>query len=309
MQREREVFHREKIEREEGRKQLKAATDEQLRQRAASESALRQELQTSWNQMQQRDQNDSRRASVTAQTRRTFELQERKNDELKDMMSTFSVAVKATFAEIAHAQKGHELGFNMVRAELRDLAGGMSQVVTKTQELESAMEEWTEQEGLETCNEQDQDDSTPRQTSSTLKQAKRIGEYEDVSAPDGAATEETVVLSQPCLFQNEELNRDPDPQSDSQMIKCYICEKYTRYSLKCKVCAWLTCPMCQECFDDLHGDCKQKQNDDGSTPDLDSSSDDNPDKQEQKKVKLLKTLKQRNEQRLKSASSNMPPRR
>ncbi len=77
IQREREVFHREKIEREEGRKQLKVATDEQLRQRAASESALRQELQTSRNQMQQRDQNDSRRASVTAQTRRTFELQEK----------------------------------------------------------------------------------------------------------------------------------------------------------------------------------------------------------------------------------------
>ena len=65
------------------------------------------------------------------------------------------------------------------------------------------MEEWTEQEGLETCNEQDQEDSTPRQTSCTLKQAKRTGECEDVSAPDGAAIEETVVLSQPCLFQNE----------------------------------------------------------------------------------------------------------
>ena len=82
--------------------------------------------------MQQRDQSDPRRASVTAQTRRTFELQERKIDELKDMMSTFSADVKATFAEIAHAQKGHELGFNMVRAELRDLAGGMTQVVTNS---------------------------------------------------------------------------------------------------------------------------------------------------------------------------------
>ena len=82
------------------------------------------------------------------------------------MMSTFSADVKATFAEIAHAQKGHELGFNMVRAELRDLAGGMTQVVTKTQELESAMEDWTEQEGLETWDEE-QEDLTPKQTGFT----------------------------------------------------------------------------------------------------------------------------------------------
>ena len=78
MQRERAVLHREKSEREEGRLRLKAAADEQLRQRAVSESALRAELQTSRNQMQQREPNDPRRASVTAQTRRTMELQERK---------------------------------------------------------------------------------------------------------------------------------------------------------------------------------------------------------------------------------------
>ncbi len=100
-----------------------------------SETALRAELQTSWNQMQQRDSQDQRRASVTAQTRRTLELLERKIDDLKDMMSNFTADVKATFVEIAHAQKGHELGFNVVRAELGDLKGGMSQVVTKTQDL------------------------------------------------------------------------------------------------------------------------------------------------------------------------------
>ena len=104
--------------------------------------------------MQQQEQGGAKRDSVTAQTRRTFQLQERKIDELKELMSTVSADVKATFAEIAHAQKGHELGFNMVRAELRDLAGGMNQVVTKTQELESAMEDWTEQEGLETWDEE-----------------------------------------------------------------------------------------------------------------------------------------------------------
>ena len=127
----------------------------------------------SCDQMQQQNQGETRRASVTAQTRRTIELQERRIDELKDMMSTFSADVKATFAEIAHAQKGHELGFNMVRAELRDLAGGVSQVVTKTQELESAMEDWTEQEGLETCDEEQED------------------EYEEAGAPDGAAPAKT----------------------------------------------------------------------------------------------------------------------
>ena len=59
MQREREVFHREKNERE---------------------ATLRQELQMSWDQMQQQNQGETRRASVTAQTRRTIELQERKID-------------------------------------------------------------------------------------------------------------------------------------------------------------------------------------------------------------------------------------
>ena len=48
----------------------------------------------------------------------------------------------------------------MVRAEIRDLAGGMTQVVTKTQELESAMEDWTEQEGLETWDEEQEDDTS-----------------------------------------------------------------------------------------------------------------------------------------------------
>ncbi len=129
------MFRRKKNERGEGRLRLKAAADEQLRQHAVSETALRAELQTSWNQMQQLYPNDQRKASVTAQARRTMELQERKIDELKDMMSIFTADVKATFAEIAHAQKGHELGFNVVRAELRDLKGGMTRVVTKTQNL------------------------------------------------------------------------------------------------------------------------------------------------------------------------------
>ncbi len=155
MRRERDALHREKEERE---------------------AAQRQELQASWTQLQQ-EQGDTRRASVPAQTRRTIELQDRKIDDLKNVITAFAVDVRNTFAEITHAQRGHELGFNQFRAELRDLAGGMSQVMTKTRELESAMEDWTEQEGLETWTEEEQGDSTP---------GKR-GEDDDDGAPDGAA--------------------------------------------------------------------------------------------------------------------------
>ncbi len=47
----------------------------------------------------------------------------------------------------------------------------MSQVVTKTQELESAMEDWTEQEGLETWDEE-QDEAI----GFTPSQARKMGE-------------------------------------------------------------------------------------------------------------------------------------
>ncbi len=115
----------------------------------------------------------------------------------------------------------------MVRAELRDLKGGMTQVVTKTQELESAMEEWTEQEGLETWDEE-QEDSTPRQTGFTPQQAKAMGEhliqrqkneamgyrlndmgeYEDAGAPDGVAkgkvSKKTKLVDDPEIEEREE---------------------------------------------------------------------------------------------------------
>jgi len=110
MQRERAAFLSEKNEREEGRlRRIIATTEAQLQERAKSETVLRAELQTSWNQMQQRDSQDQRRASVTAQTRRTMELQERKIDDLKDMMSIFTVDVKATFAEIVTPRKDTNL--------------------------------------------------------------------------------------------------------------------------------------------------------------------------------------------------------
>ena len=155
MEKERAAFNGERKFREEGRgmRERLAATEAELKERAKSETILRAELQTSWNQMQQRDTQDQRTASVTAQTRRNLELQERKLDDqstliqnqtdqityLRSMMSEFTADVKATFADIAQAQQSHAQHFDAVRAELMDLKGDMSQVVAKTQELEDAM--------------------------------------------------------------------------------------------------------------------------------------------------------------------------
>ncbi len=149
------------------------------------------------------------------------------------------------------------------------------------------------------------------------RRGRRCRHCLDASAPDGAAPEETVVLSQPCLFDEEELNQmekdvvatvfEPKLQSHSQMYNCYICEKYTKYKLKCKACEWLTCPVCQECFDDLHGSCKHPRDDDGSIPDFHTGSDGDTEKEIQKRVKSRRTLNQRNERRSKSASSSSRP--
>ncbi len=77
MERKRTAFQNEKQLRDEGRgmRERIAATEAQLQERAKSETILRAELQTSWNQMQQRETQDQRRASVTAQNRRTIENQ------------------------------------------------------------------------------------------------------------------------------------------------------------------------------------------------------------------------------------------
>ncbi len=106
-----------------------------------------------------------------------IEHQDRKIDELKNIISAFTVNVKSSVEELAHAQRGNELGFTQFRAELRELAGGMTQVVTKTQELESAMEEWTEPDGLEAWTEENDDDWNDG----------KGGEDDDDGAPDGAA--------------------------------------------------------------------------------------------------------------------------
>ena len=241
-----------------------------------------------------------------------MEHQEKKIDELKDMMLTFTADVKDTFTEIAYDQKECENDFKRIRAELKGLKGDMSRMKANARKIKGAMKEPKEKEDLETdkmsmeacctCGGPilDTDDGTPGGTACTGtcrhrmccnwcivandRCGPRCRHCLNASAPDGAAPEETVVLSQPRLFDEEELNQmekdvvatvfEPKLQSHSQMYNCYICEKYTKYQLKCKACEWLTCPMCQGCFDDLHGSCKQPRDDDGSIPDLDTGSDD-----------------------------------
>ncbi len=42
----------------------------------------------------------------------------------------------------------------------------------------------------------------------------------------------------------------------SGMYLCYICEQYSRHQLQCRACGSDT-PMCPECFVELHGQCRQ----------------------------------------------------
>ncbi len=43
----------------------------------------------------------------------------------------------------------------------------------------------------------------------------------------------------------------------SGMYLCYICEQYSRHQLQCRACGSDT-PMCPECFMELHGQCRQR---------------------------------------------------
>ena len=111
------------------------------------------------------------------------------------------------------------------------------------------------------------------------------------STPDGGAQQQGVVPSQPCLFQEEEMDQiekevmdtvfEPNLRTQSQEYPCYICEKYTRFQLKCRACEWLTCPMCKECFDHFHGSCKQPTEADEIIPDLQTESEVDSDKVEE----------------------------
>ncbi len=245
------------------------------REREQRDAAQRQELQAArdvWNQSQQPQPGDAKRTLAPAQTRYMTELQDRKIDELREMMSAFTIEVKGTFAEIAHAQKGNEIGFNQFRAELKDLTGGMIQVVTKTQELESAVEEWTEPDGLEAWTEEEQQDS----------ESGKAGYGDDVGAPDGAAkgkvSKKTKLVDDPEVEEQEEEQEDEDWQGEDEYEEYETSEEEEPPGLESGSDDDISVPGCTE--------------------------DDKEKRETAKKVKLLKTSKQRDEQRSKS----QPPR-
>ena len=85
--------------------------------------------------------------------------------------------------------------------------------------------------------------------------------------PDGGAQHRKVTPSRPGSSRNTEAEQiekevfdaafEPTLRTQSQECPCYICDKYTRFQLKCRACEWLTCPMCKECFDHFHSSCRQ----------------------------------------------------
>ena len=82
----------------------------------------------------------------------------------------------------------------------------------------------------------------------------------DLAAPTRpAASDDPMQLYASALSLDGSKARDHAGQSHSQLFVCYICEQHTRYQLKCQVCADLSCPMCQECFEELHSGCTQDQ--------------------------------------------------
>ena len=104
---------------------------------------------------------------------------------------------------------------------------------------------------------------------------------------------------------------EPNLRTQSQEYPCYICEKYTRFQLKCRACEWLTCPMCKECFDNFHGSCKQPTDADEVIPDLQTESEVDSEKVEEywRRVRLrgLITLPNRGSGSASSSSSWKPP--
>ena len=86
----------------------------------------------------------------------------------------------------------------------------MIQVVTKTQELESAMEEWTEPDGLEAWTEEEQQDS----------ESGKAGYGDDVGAPDGAAkgkvSKKTKLVDDLEVEEQEEEQEDEDWQGEDE---------------------------------------------------------------------------------------------
>ncbi len=224
MERERAAFRNEKQLREEGKgmRERIAATEAQLQERAKSETVLRAELQTSWNQMQQREVQDQRRASVTAQNRQTMETQERKIDgqsaliqdqteqisHLRSIMTDFTADVKATFAEIAQSQQSHAQHFNVVSAELRDLKGNISQVVDKTRQLEDAMDNWGTEDEYEMEAVEEEEEEHLEEDEEDGDAQNNVGQ----GAPGGAAQEKTKKKTK--LAQDPQQQAQPDGDDD-----------------------------------------------------------------------------------------------
>jgi uncharacterized coiled-coil protein SlyX len=75
-----------------------------------------------------------------SQMRYFIESQDKKIEELKEMMTNFT----------------HE--FKHVGAKLRHIEGGVVQLATKTAEIESTMEAWTEEDALDPCAEEEKEE-------------------------------------------------------------------------------------------------------------------------------------------------------
>jgi hypothetical protein len=98
-----------------------------------------------------------------SQMRFFIESQDKNIEELKEVMTRFT----------------HE--FKHVGAKLRHIEGGVDQLATKTAEIESTMEAWTEEDALDPCAEEGEEDD------GDWPGWNGKADQEDESAPDGAA--------------------------------------------------------------------------------------------------------------------------
>ncbi|MDP7559203.1 MAG: hypothetical protein QF745_01510, partial [Planctomycetota bacterium] len=110
-----------------------------------------------WSQSAMNKQGQPSAPPGPAQMRFLVESQDKKIEELKDMMMRFTYDTKSSLEFLAQSQKGNEVGFKHVGAKLRQIEGGVEQLASKTEQIESAWEAWTEEDGLEPCAEGDDD--------------------------------------------------------------------------------------------------------------------------------------------------------
>ncbi len=118
--------------------------DAQLSQRGATLLMESENLQGSYRELlkekeawqQQKDHMDAVRksellkareiwSSGPAQMRFLVESQDKKIEELKDMMMRFTYDTKSSLEFLAQSQKGNEVGFKHVGAKLRQIEGGV----------------------------------------------------------------------------------------------------------------------------------------------------------------------------------------